>query len=279
MTNNAAGLPPDPIPVSGSQREAEATAGANADGTVRVSIADGIGTLDFFHPKGNSLPGALLRRIAADVTTLGQDAAVRVIVMQSGGSGPFCAGASFDELVAIGNVMQGQEFFSGFSRVILAMIRAPKFVLVRVHGKAAGGAVGLIAASDFSFAVRSASAKLSELAIGIGPFVVGPVIERKIGLAAFCAMTVDADWRDAAWCERHGLYARLFDDAATMDAGLAALAATLAASNPEAMAELKRVFWAGTDGWDALLATRAGLSGAMVLSEFTRHAIARFKGK
>ncbi len=250
-----------------------------SDGTVRVTVADGIGTLEFHHPKGNSLPGALLRRLATDIAVLGEDAAVRVIVIRSGGAGPFCAGASFDELVSIESEAQGQAFFSGFAGVILAMIRAPKFVLARVHGKAAGGAVGLIAASDFSFAVRSASAKLSELAIGIGPFVVGPVIEKKIGLAAYGAMAVDADWRDAEWCERHGLYARLVDTSGEMDVAVDALAATLAASNPEAMAELKRVFWAGTEGWDTLLAARAAMSGHMVLSDFTRSAIARFKGK
>jgi len=252
---------------------------SSSDGDARVQIADGIGTLEFYHPKGNSLPGVLLRRLAAEVTALGGNSAVRVIVIRSGGSGPFCAGASFDELTAIESVEQGQEFFSGFAGVILAMIRAPKFVLSRVHGKAAGGAVGLIAASDFSFALRNASAKLSELAIGIGPFVVGPVIEKKIGLAAYSAMAVDADWRDGAWCERHGLYSRLFELPDEMDASLDALAQTLAASNPEAMAELKRVFWAGTEGWDQLLAERAGNSGTMVLSEFTRNAIAKFMGK
>ncbi len=249
------------------------------DGDVQVTIADGIGTLEFYHPKGNSLPGGLLRRMAGCVTALGEDPAVRVIVLRAGGTGPFCAGASFDELIAIEDVVQGQEFFSGFSRVILAMIRAPKFVLVRVHGKAAGGAVGVIAASDFSFALRSASAKLSELAVGIGPFVVGPVIEKKIGLAAFSQMAVDADWRDAEWCSRSGLYARLFDSVPELDDSLDLLARTLAACNPEAMSQLKRVFWAGTDGWDQLLAERAGMSGRMVLSEFTRNAIARFKTK
>jgi methylglutaconyl-CoA hydratase len=135
----------------------------------------------------------------------------------------------------------------------------------------------LIAASDFSFAVQKASAKLSELAIGIGPFVVGPVIEKKIGLAAFSAMTVDADWRDAAWCERHALYAKLFDDVAPMDAAVDTLAATLARANPEAMAALKKVFWAGTEQWDMLLAERANVSGTMVLSDFTREAIRKFR--
>lgn len=248
-------------------------------GTIDSSISGAVGTVEFFHPKGNSLPGTLLRDLAAEIERMGRDPAVRVIVLQSGGSGPFCAGASFDELVAIGDEAQGQEFFSGFSRVILAMIRAPKFVVTRVHGKAAGGAVGVVAASDFSIAVRSASAKLSELAIGIGPFVVGPVIQQKIGLAAFSAMAVDADWRDAEWCERHGLYSRLVDDNAALDAATAALATTLSQANPDAMAELKRVFWAGTDDWDALLATRAAMSGRMVLSEFTRGAIAKFKAR
>lgn len=247
-------------------------------GTVSTLVAHGVGRIQFHHPKGNSLPGALLRELADTVTRVGADPAARVIVLSSGGTGPFCAGASFDELIAIASATEGREFFSGFARVILAMIRAPKFVVTRVHGRAAGGAVGLIAASDLSFAVSAASAKLSELAIGIGPFVVGPVIERKIGLAAFSAMAVDADWRDAAWGERHGLYSRLFDDAGIMDAALEVELRKLAACNPEAMAQLKQVFWAGTDSWDALLAERALMSGTMVLSDFTRQAIARFKG-
>lgn len=247
------------------------------DGYVRTEIADGIGRIEFFHPKSNALPSAILRDLAAAVTAVGADPSARVIVLQSGGTGPFCAGASFDELTAISSSEQGQEFFSGFARVILAMIRAPKFVISRVHGKAAGGAVGLIAASDFSMAVSKASAKLSELAVGIGPFVVGPVIEKKIGLAAFGAMSVDADWRDAAWGERHGLYAKLFDDVAAMDDAVTALATTLAASNPEAMAMLKRVFWTGTEQWDTLLAERAAMSGTLVLSAFTRNAIGAFK--
>lgn len=250
---------------------------SSPDGYVRTDIANGIGRIEFFHPKSNALPSAILRDLAAAVTAVGADPAARVIVLQSGGTGPFCAGASFDELTAIASPEQGQEFFSGFARVILAMIRAPKFVISRVHGKAAGGAVGLIAASDFSMAVTTASAKLSELAVGIGPFVVGPVIEKKIGLAAFGAMSVDADWRDAAWGERHGLYAKLFDGVGALDDAVTALATTLAASNPEAMAMLKRVFWAGTEQWEALLAERASMSGTLVLSDFTRNAIGAFK--
>jgi methylglutaconyl-CoA hydratase len=249
------------------------------EGTVSVQIADGIATVSFHHPKGNSLPGSLLKRLAGEISALGSNADARVIVLRSEGTGPFCAGASFDELTAISTPEAGKEFFSGFSNVILAMIRVPQFVLVRVHGKAAGGAVGLVAAGDYSFAVKSAAARLSELAIGIGPFVVGPCIEKKIGTAAFSTMAVDADWHDAAWCERHGLYSQIFDDAAAMDAAIAARAQALAASNPEAMEKLKKIFWAGTDGWNELLTERAAMSGTLVLSDFTRHAIAQFKAK
>ena len=249
------------------------------DGYVRSEVADGIGRIEFYHPKSNSLPGAVLQELAATVAAVSGIPEVRVIELQSGGTGPFCAGASFDELAAIETPAQGQQFFSGFAGVILAMIRAPQFVISRVHGKAAGGAVGLIAASDFSFAVDSASAKLSELAVGIGPFVVGPVIERKIGLASFSQMAVDADWRDAAWCERRGLYAKVVPDVAALDAAVHVQATTLAKANPDAMAMLKRVFWAGTEGWDTLLAERAALSGTLVLSAFTRQAIGAFKSK
>jgi methylglutaconyl-CoA hydratase len=248
-------------------------------GSVRVAIRDGIGAITFHHPKGNSLPSALLKQLAREVTRLGDDGEVRVITLESAGTGAFCAGASFDELTRIDDTADGLEFFSGFGGVILAMIRSPKFIITSVQGRAAGGAVGLIAASDYTFAVKTASAKLSELAVGIGPFVVGPVIEKKIGLAPFSAMAVDADWRDADWCERHGLYTRVCTDAADMQTHVAKLAATLAASNPEAMAGLKKVFWEGTESWPELLRERAGMSGRMVVSDFTRSAIKAFKAR
>jgi methylglutaconyl-CoA hydratase len=247
------------------------------EGHVAVQLADGIGTVEFSHPKGNSLPGALLRSLAAAITALGADPAARVIVLRSGGAGPFCAGASFDEFASLATAEQGAEFFSGFSRVILAMIRAPKFVVTRVQGKAAGGAVGLIAASDYALATADAPARLSELAVGIGPFVVGTVVERRIGRGPFAAMSVDADWRAADWGERHGLYARVLPDTAALDGAVEALARTLSHSNPEAMAELKRVFWRGTEAWEALLAERAALSGHLVRSTYTRDAIAAFR--
>jgi len=252
-------------------------AGAGTNGEVTLAIDDGVGTIEFSHPKGNSLPGTLLRELAEGVQMLGEADEARVIVLGSGGSGPFCAGASFDELVAIENERDGEEFFSGFARVILAMIRAPKFVLVRVHGRAAGGGVGIAAAGDYTFAVKTASVKLSELSVGIGPFVVGPVIERRIGCGPFSALAVDTDWRDAAWCERHGLYARVSDDVDAMDSALGLLAGALRVSNPAAMAAMKRTFWQGTDHWETMLTERARVSGSLVLSDYTSKAIARFR--
>lgn len=245
-------------------------------GTVTYAVADGIATVRFSHPKGNSLPAALLRKLADSVRQAGADDAARVVVLRSEGTGPFCGGASFDELRTIGDEGAGREFFMGFARLILAMRDCPKLVLARVHGRAVGGGVGVAAAADYALAVTSASVKLSELAVGIGPFVVGPAIERRVGSGGLAAMAVDAtSWRDAEWAERHGLYARLYPTTDELDAGVDALAATLARSNPEAMAAMKRVFWEGTEAWDELLADRAAMSGRLVLSEFTRAAIAR----
>lgn len=256
-----------------------ATTARVPEGSVRTAIADGIGTVEFAHPKGNSLPAKLLNELATAITQVGDDPAARVIVLRSAGESTFCAGASFDEFTAVADAAAGKEFFSGFARVILAMIRAPKFVLTRVQGRAAGGATGIIAASDYSIAVRAAQVKLSELQVGIGPFVVGVVIERKLGLAPFMNLGVHADWHDAAWCERHGLYSMLVDDAAALDAAVAEHAARLAASNPEAMREMKRTFWAGTEGWAESMSARAAMSGRMVLSDFTREALARFRAR
>ena len=249
-------------------------------GDVRVETSDGVATIHFAHPKGNSLPGALLRRLAAAVDALGADGSARAIVLRSGEPGPFCAGASFDELRSIADAATGKEFFMGFARLILAMRRAPKFVIARVHGRVVGGGVGICAASDYVVAHESAQVKLSELALGIGPFVVGPVIERKIGLAAFQALAVDAsEWRDAAWAERHGLFSRVVATAEHLDGYTDSIAARLAASNPEAMARLKAAFWQGAEHWDTLLEERAAMSGTLVLSDFTKKALADFAAR
>ena len=256
----------------------------NADlkgGGVELTIdSNGVGTVTFGHPASNSLPGAVLDALARNIEEASSHANCNVIVLKSWGDRAFCAGASFDELIAIQNEEEGLAFFSGFSKVILAMRRSPKFIICRVQGKTVGGGVGIAAAADYALATSFSSVKLSELAIGIGPFVVGPAVERKMGTAAFTALAIDAaSWYNAQWAHEQGLYAQVFDDAASMDGAIDALAQRLAGSNPEAMAELKRVFWAGTDHWESLLTQRAAISGRLVLSDFTREAINHFKGK
>jgi methylglutaconyl-CoA hydratase len=245
-------------------------------GTVSSRAQDGIIDICFGHPKSNSLPSSVLRSLADAIATAGSQADARVIVLRSYGSGAFCAGASFDELAAIRDAPAGKEFFMGFARVILAMTQNPKPIITRVQGKAVGGGVGIVAASDYAIATSNASLRLSELAVGIGPFVVGPVIERKIGPGAFGAMAIDADWRDANWGEQHGLYARLADDTASLDTSVSELASKLVAANPEAIARIKRIAWSDTDNWPRLLEERAAMSGTLVLSDYTRNAIAAF---
>ena len=242
-------------------------------GTVDTQVREGVATVTFGHPKSNSLPGALLTRLADAIAAAGRDPAARVIVLRSEGSGAFCAGASFDELKAVGDTAAGKRFFSGFAKVILAMIHAPSLVVARVQGKTAGGGVGLIAASDYALAAAGAAVRLSELAIGLGPFVVGPVIERKIGPAAFSALAVDAEWRSAAWAHQHGLYAEVHDSVEELDRRVDAFASRLAGRSPEAMRRLKEVLWEGTEGWPELLAARAEISGELVTTEFAKRAI------
>ncbi len=252
---------------------------ARQAGSVTTRVAGGVARVEFFHPKKNSLPAALLAGLARHVTEAGRDDSVRVIVLSSGGDGPFCAGASFDELAAVDSPESGKEFFMGFARLILAMKSAPKFLLARVHGKAVGGGVGLAAAADYALASDRAAVKLSELALGIGPFVVGPCVERKLGRGNFMALALDTGWRDAGWACRRGLYAALFEDRESLDEAVHSLAARLAELSPEAMASLKRVFWEGTGDWDRLLEQRAAESGRLVRSEHARRAIAALRAR
>ena len=247
---------------------------------VRSEIKNGIGTITFFHPQSNSMPGTQLSNLAAEVEKLGKDSNVKVIVLRSEGEKAFCAGASFDELISIKDLETGKKFFSGFAGVINAMRKAPKFIIARVQGKAVGGGVGIASAADYVFAVDEASVKLSELSVGIGPFVVGPAVERKIGKAAFFQLAINAtEWHSASWALQKGLYSELFASAPEMDKSIVLLGEKLAGSNPEAMLELKKVMWEGTENWDTLLINRAAISGRLVLSEFTVNAINKFKSK
>ncbi len=245
---------------------------------VKITSKEGIGTIEFFHPQSNSLPGHILAELAETITQAGLDEEIKVIVLKSAGERAFCAGASFDELIAIQDENTGKKFFSGFANVINAARKCPKFIIGRVQGKAVGGGVGMAAATDYCFATQFSAVKLSELAIGIGPFVVGPAVERKVGTSAFSAMTINATkWFDANWAREKGLFTEVFDSAKEMDLEIEKLASILSKSNPEAMQGLKQVMWKGTDHWDELLMERAESSGKLVLSDFTKKAIEKFK--
>ncbi|HEX4958123.1 MAG TPA: enoyl-CoA hydratase/isomerase family protein [Lacibacter sp.] len=251
-----------------------------AGGSVKFELHNHIGTIEFYHPQSNSLPGKLLEELAQTIHGAGNDDRVRVIILRSAGEKAFCAGASFDELVAIKNEQEGLQFFSGFAKVINAMRTCPKFIIGRIHGKCVGGGVGIAAAVDYAIATEKAEVKLSELAVGIGPFVVGPAVERKLGTSAFSTLAIDATlFRNADWAKRKGLFAELYDSVENMDEAITKLAETLSHSSPEAMREMKKIFWKGTEHWDELLAQRAAISGKLVLSDFTRNAIAKFKAK
>lgn len=250
-------------------------------GHVKHEIADnGIATIEFGHPLSNSLPGKILEKLRKTITDVGAQDEVKVIVLKSAGDRAFCGGASFDELASIQDEKTGLEFFSGFANVINAIRKCPKLVIGRVQGKAVGGGVGIASAVDYCMATKHSAVKLSELSVGIGPYVVGPAVERKIGLSAFSQLTINAtEFQTADWAREKGLYADIYETAEEMDAAIQTLAEKLTASSPVSMAKLKRVFWEGTETWDNLLKVRAGISGELVLSDFTKNAINAFKKK
>ena len=250
------------------------------NGYVTTETHKGITTIEFFHPQSNSLPHRLLEELANEIHAMGTDHNTKVIVLRSGGEKAFCAGASFSELSQIETEKKGFDFFSGFANVINAMRKCPKLIIARIHGKCVGGGVGLAAAADYAIAFEGAEIRLSELAIGIGPFVVGPAVERRIGTSAFGHLAIDATmWRNAEWSKKKGLFAEVHDTIESMDESVSRLAHELAHSSSEAMTELKKILWKGTEHWDELLFNRAEISGKLVLSSFTKHAIEKFKSK
>lgn len=250
------------------------------DGYVKTEKEHGITTIEFFHPQSNSLPGKLLESIAQTIHSEGVNAETKVIILKSGGEKTFCAGASLDELETIKTAQEGAEFFSGYAKVINAMRKTPQFIIARIHGKCVGGGVGLAAAADYAIATEGADIKLSELAAGFGPFVIGPAVQRKIGLSSFTQLTIDGNmWRSGDWARRKGLYAELHPEASGMEESIERLSFTLSHYNPEATKELKKVFWKGTEDWDDLLKERAAISGRLILSEQSRSFIQKFKTK
>ena len=243
-------------------------------------LGNGIHEIEFFHPSHNSLPSNVLANLANAIEQAGINDEVTVVILKSGGERTFCAGASFNELISIEDYDTGKKFFMGFANVINACRKCPKLIIGRVQGKSVGGGVGVASAVDYCFATKFASVKLSELAVGIGPFVVGPAVERKVGLSAMSQMAINAtEFYSAEWAQQKGLYADVFDTAQEMDEAISKLASTLANSNPEAQRMLKSVFWEGTDHWDELLESRAEKSGKLVLSEYTKKTLARFAEK
>jgi len=248
------------------------------EGYVKVEREHGIATIEFFHPQSNSLPGKILEALAKDIHSEGLNTNTKVIILRSAGEKIFCAGASFDELAAITTEAQGLHFFAGFAKVINAMRKVPQFIIARIQGKCIGGGVGLAAAADYAIAVEGSDIKLSELAVGIGPFVVGPAVERKLGLSAFSQLTIDSSmWRSADWARRKGLYAELHADVAGMDDSITRLSTTLSHSNPDAVKEIKKILWKGTEHWDELLKERAAISGRLILSAYSKDFIKKFK--
>jgi methylglutaconyl-CoA hydratase len=249
-------------------------------GYVKTETHKRITTIEFFHPQSNSLPGKILDELIKEIHIAGNDDDCNLVILQSAGEKVFCSGASFEELAAITTEAEGLKFFSGFANVINAMRKCPKFIIGRIQGKCVGGGVGIVAACDYAIALEGADVKLSELSLGIGPFVVGPVIEKRAGMAAFTQLSIDAaSWRSCDWAKRKGLYAEVHPNTESMEESIERLSSSLLRSSPQAMAELKKVFWKGTENWDELLKERAAISGRLVLSKFAKDYIQQFKEK
>jgi methylglutaconyl-CoA hydratase len=247
-------------------------------GTIETIINGNIATLLFFHPSSNSFPSTLLQQLTDEINTLSKNDSVSIIILKSAGTGAFCAGASFDELLSVSNYEEGSRFFSGFANVINAMRKCPKLIIGRIHGKAVGGGVGLAAACDYTFATNKSDVKLSEIAIGIGPFVIEPAVSRKIGKIAMSEMTLSPTvWKTSKWAFDKGLYSEIFDSVEELDNRLEDYTNELASYNYDALLEIKKVLWDGTNNWDSLLYERAAISGRLALSDFTKNALEKFK--
>ena len=245
---------------------------------VTLKIENEVGFVEFFHPNRNSMPSTVLTKLKQTIFEADKNSNIKVIVLQSGGNRTFCAGASFNEVIEIDNEKDGKQFFLGFANVINAMRKCSKLIIGRVQGKTVGGGLGLAAATDYCLATQHASIRLSELSIGIGPFVIEPAVSRKIGIPAMSQMTIDAEtFFTSSFAKDKGLYSDVFETTEDLDEAVKTLAETLATYNPEALTEMKKVFWKGTEDWDNLLTERAAISGKLVLSEFTKKTLKRFR--
>ncbi len=249
-------------------------------GYVRTELNDNIATITFSHPAHNSLPGHLLKELSQSIRSLEDKDDIHVLILKSDGNRTFCAGASFDELTAVSNPEEGKKFFMGFAQVIEACRNSSKVIIGRIQGKAVGGGVGLISAVDYAIANEYASIRLSELKLGLGPFVIGPAVKRKIGNRLYAQLALTpSDWKSAQWAQTNHLYDEIFTTTEEVDERVASLSTELASYNPEALKSLKQVIWRGTEEWPSLLLHQAEISGKLILSEYTKNAIAAFKVK
>lgn len=250
----------------------------DSQGSVHTTIEKSVATITFSHPQSNSFPSYLLEKLVSELNNAGKNDSINVVLLQSDGNGAFCAGASFNELLLIDTTEDGKNFFLGFANVINAMRKCSKIIVGRIHGKAVGGGVGLASACDYAMATIESSIKLSEIAIGIGPFVIEPAVARKIGKTAFTEMTLSPDvWHTANWAKEKGLFAQVYETRDELDRQVVAFASKLSTYNPEALIQMKKVFWNGTSNWEELLMERAAISGKLVLSNFTKNALNQFK--
>ena len=248
------------------------------NGSLYTKIDGAIATVEFGHPASNSFVAILLERLTAEIKNLSDNEQVRIIVLKSEGDRAFCAGASFDELVAIDTPKQGEKFFSGFAFLINAMRKCRQPIIGRVQGKAVGGGVGLIAACDYVFATEASAIRLSEIAVGIAPLVIAPAVQRKMSKAALAELAFDpTNWKNAYWAKEKGLFSAVYDSTKAMDKELFFFTEKLASYNSEALYEMKKVLWEGTEHWDKLLSERAEISGRLALSPSTKEALEKFK--
>jgi methylglutaconyl-CoA hydratase len=248
------------------------------NGSLYVAINNSVATVEFGHPASNSFTLELMQRLTDKLKELSSNEEVSVIVLKSEGERAFCAGASFDELVAISNLAEGKDFFSGFANVINAMRACTKPIIGRIQGKTVGGGVGLASACDYVYATVNASIKLSEISIGIAPLVIAPAVERKIGKAGLAEMALrPTEWKNAYWAKEKGLFSKVYETVGEMDKELDFHSTKLASYNPEALTIMKNALWEGTEHWSTLLLERAEQSGKLALSKATKIALDKFK--
>ncbi|PUB28160.1 methylglutaconyl-CoA hydratase [Elizabethkingia sp. YR214] len=240
-------------------------------------IKNNIAEITFGTPKSNSLPGAILEKLAQTILEEGVKKEVKAILIKSAGEKAFCAGASFDELLAIDELEVSKKFFGGFAKVLNAMRNCGKIVVVRVQGKTTGGGVGITCGADYCFATKDATLALTEINLGIGPFVIGPYVERKIGKSQFSAMAIDAEFRSAEWAEQHNIYHSVSENIAEMDTKLDDFLQKLSTRSDEALALIKKVSWDGTDYFNILMPDRIHMSASLILEDSAKKNIEAIK--